>query len=327
MGHSGQKKVAFVTGITGQAGSYLAEQLLADGCRVHGLCRHTSDLTAGRWRLESIIDSPQLHLHYGDLCDAGRLARLLRDIQPQEIYNFAAQSHVKVSFDLPEQTADVTAVGCLRLLEAMRAECPQARFVQASSSELFGDSPPPQNEETPMRPRSPYATAKLFAYWTVRQYREAYRLHCSNAIFFNMESPRRSPAFVTRKITRGIARILAGKEKSLVLGNLDAMRDWGHCRDYMRGARLVASGDRPDDFVFATGHSYSVRKFFETACFYVGRKVEIVQDPSYLRPLEVPKLCGDSSKARRVLGWEPTVTLEQLVEEMVRADLEREGVL
>lgn len=318
-------KIAFVTGITGQAGSYLAELLLSEGYQVHGLCRPTSDLTASRWRLADCIDHPSLHLHYGDLLDGAGLSRLLRDIQPSEIFNLAASSHVKVSFDTPELAANINGLGVLRLLEAMRLECPNARFMQASTSELFGDSPPPQNEKTPMRPRSPYAAAKLYAYWLVRNYREAYGLHASNGIFFNMESPRRSPAFVTRKITREMARIAWGKSKAITLGNLDSRRDWMHAKDGARGMLSIVQSSVPDDFVLASGKCHSICDFIQLAWLAAktGRP-EIISDPAYMRPTEVSRLRGDPSKAAKILGWSPEYSLEQIVEEMVKADLERE---
>lgn len=325
------RKVAFLTGITGQDGSYLAEFLLAKGYEVHGLIRRASTFNTSR--IEAIYSDPheqdaRLFLHYGDLSDASVLARLLARIQPDEIYHLGAQSHVRVSFDMPEYTADTTGLGTLRILEAIReAEIP-ARFYQAGSSEMFGSAPPPQNEQTPFHPRSPYAAAKVFAHHIAVNYREAYGLYITNGILFNHESPRRGETFVTRKITRGIASILAGKQDKIYLGNLDAKRDWGYALDYVEAMWLMMQQDEPDDYVIATGEAHSVREFLESAFRYVGLDwqdfVEI--DPRYFRPAEVDYLLGDASKAREKLGWKPRVGFEELVRIMVDADLEMLGV-
>ncbi len=326
-----ERKVAFLTGITGQDGSYLAEFLLAKGYEVHGLIRRASTFNTSR--IEAIYSDPheqdaRLFLHYGDLSDASVLARLLARIQPDEIYHLGAQSHVRVSFDMPEYTADTTGLGTLRILEAIReAEIP-ARFYQAGSSEMFGSAPPPQNEQTPFHPRSPYAAAKVFAHHIAVNYREAYGLYITNGILFNHESPRRGETFVTRKITRGIASILAGKQDKIYLGNLDAKRDWGYALDYVEAMWLMMQQDEPDDYVIATGEAHSVREFLESAFRYVGLDwqdfVEI--DPRYFRPAEVDYLLGDASKAREKLGWKPRVGFEELVRIMVDADLEMLGV-
>ncbi|RMG44544.1 MAG: GDP-mannose 4,6-dehydratase [Acidobacteria bacterium] len=319
---------AFITGITGQDGSYLAEFLLARGYEVHGLIRRSS--TFGTERIDHLYVDPhepgaRLRLHYGDLTDGGRLTRLLQEIEPDEVYNLGAQSHVAVSFANPVYTAEVDAIGTLRLLEAIRQLERPVRFYQASSSEMFGKAREvPQNESTPFHPRSPYAVAKVYAYWQTVNYREAYGLFACNGILFNHESPRRGETFVTRKITRAATRIKMGLQKKLYLGNLDAQRDWGFAGDYVRAMWLMLQQDEPGDYVVATGERHSVREFAELAFGLLDLDwrdyVEI--DPRYLRPAEVDVLQGDASRARQVLGWEPKVTFRELVEMMVRADLE-----
>lgn len=318
---------AFITGITGQDGSYLSELLLAKGYEVHGLVRRSS--TFGTERIDHLyldphIESARLFLHYGDLTDGNTLSRLLQEIQPTEVYNLGAQSHVAVSFLNPIYTADVVALGALRLLEAIRQLDQPVRFYQASSSEMFGKvTEVPQNEETPFHPRSPYAVAKVYSFWQTLNHREAYGMFNCNGILFNHESPRRGETFVTRKITRAVARIKRGLQERLYLGNLDAERDWGFAGDYVRAMWMMLQQDDPDDFVIATGVRHSVRKFCETAFALVDldweRYVKI--DPRYMRPAEVDLVEGDASKAQRVLGWEPTVTFDQLVKMMVDADM------
>jgi GDPmannose 4,6-dehydratase len=323
----GQTKKALVTGITGQDGSYLAELLLSKGYEVHGLVRRSSSFNTRR--IDHLYVDPhdvgaRLFLHFGDLSDSGQLTHLIYNLQPEEIYHMAAQSHVRVSFDMPEYTGDVTGLGVTRLLEAIRHSGIKTRFYQASSSELFGDSPPPQNEDTPLRPRSPYAAAKLYGYWMVRNYREAYGLFAANGILFNHESPRRGETFVTRKITRAVARIKFGLQKKLYLGNLEAKRDWGYAPDYVEAMWLMLQHDAPEDFVIATGEAHSVREFLEEAFAHVDldwrEYVEI--DPWYFRPTEVDFLLGDPGKAHRVLGWQPRVSFQELVRLMVDADLQ-----
>jgi GDPmannose 4,6-dehydratase len=319
-------KKALITGITGQDGSYLAEFLLAKGYEVHGLIRRASTFNTGR--IDHLYLDPheagaRLFLHYGDLSDSGQLTNIIYNIQPEETYHLAAQSHVRVSFDMPEYTGEVDGVGVTRLLEAIRRSGSKTKFYQASSSELFGDAPPPQNEETPMRPRSPYAAAKLYAYWMVRNYREAYGMFAVNGILFNHESPRRGETFVTRKITRAVARIKLGLQEKLYLGNLEARRDWGYAPDYIEAMWLMLQQDAPEDYVVATGESHSVREFVEAAFSYMDldwrRHVEI--DPRYFRPTEVEALLGDARKAREKLGWQPKVAFPELVRLMVEADL------
>ncbi len=321
-------KKVLITGITGQDGSYLAELLLAKGCEVHGIIRRASTFNTGR--LESLYDDPhsgksRLFLHYGDLSDASAMARLIGKIQPEEIYNLAAQSHVRVSFDSPEYTTDVTATGTLRLLEAIRETGIRPRFYQASSSEMFGlVREVPQTERTPFYPRSPYGCAKVFSYWITVNYRESYGMHVSNGILFNHESPRRGETFVTRKITRAVAHIHAGLQDKLFLGNLDAKRDWGYAKEYVEAMWLMLQQDKPDDYVIATNETHSVREFLESAFARVGldwkKFVEI--DPRYHRPAEVDLLIGDYSKARHQLGWEPKTKFVDLVKLMVDADVE-----
>ncbi len=323
----GLPKVALVTGITGQDGSYLAELLLAKGYKVHGLIRRASTFNTGR--LEHLYRDPhepetRLFLHYGDLTDAGQLTELIYNIRPMEVYHLGAQSHVRVSFDMPEYTGDVTGLGTVRLLEAVRRSGIKTKFYQASSSELFGDAPAPQNEATPMRPRSPYAAAKLYSYWLVRNYRDAYGMFAVNGILFNHESPRRGETFVTRKITRAVARIKLGLQQKLYLGNLEARRDWGYAPEYVEAMWLMLQQEEPEDYVIATGESHSVREFLEEAFGYLDLDwrdyVEI--DPRYFRPTEVEFLLGDASKARRQLGWQPKVSFQELVRIMVEADLQ-----
>ena len=319
---------AFITGITGQDGSYLTEFLLGKGYEVHGLVRRAS--TFNRGRLDAVWSDPhlsktRLFLHYGDLGDSGSLTRILREIQPNEIYNLAAQSHVRVSFDNPEYTIDVNATGTLRLLEAIRDSELRPRFYQASSSEMYGKvMEVPQTEKTPFYPRSPYGASKVAAYWTTINYRESYGLHASNGILFNHESPRRGEGFVTRKITRSVAHILAGLEDKLYLGNLDAKRDWGYAREYVEAMWQMLQQNEPGEYVIATGETHSVREFLEEAFGQVGldweKYVEI--DPRYMRPTEVDLLVGDSGKARRELGWKPATTFKRLVKLMVDADIE-----
>jgi GDPmannose 4,6-dehydratase len=321
-------KKVLITGITGQDGSYLAEWLLAKGYEVHGLVRRAS--TFNRGRLGAIYSDPcagenGLFLHYGDLSDGSGLSRLLHEVQPDELYNLAAQSHVRVSFDAPEYTTDVTATGTVRLLEAIRETGLRTRFYQASSSEMFGRArETPQNEGTPFYPRSPYGCAKVYAYWITVNYREAYGLHASNGILFNHESPRRGENFVTRKITRAVAHIAAGLLDKLYLGNLEARRDWGYAKEYVQAMWLMLQQDQADDYVIATNETHSVREFLELAFRQVNldwrKYVEI--DPRYYRPAEVDGLIGDFSKAKRLLGWEPKTTFGDLVQLMVEADIQ-----
>ena len=318
---------ALITGITGQDGSYLAELLLAKGYEVHGIIRRASTFNTGR--LDSIYDDPhsgraRLFLHYGDLSDASALSRLIGKIQPDEIYNLAAQSHVRVSFDSPEYTTDIGATGTVRLLEAIRETGIRPRFYQASSSEMYGQvQEVPQTERTPFYPRSPYGCAKVYAYWITVNYRESYGMHASNGILFNHESPRRGETFVTRKITRAVAHILAGLQDKLYLGNLDAKRDWGYAREFVEAMWLMLQQDQPDDYVIATNETHSIREFLDAAFGHVGldwkRHVEI--DPRYYRPAEVDLLIGDYGKAKRKLGWEPKTKFVDLVRLMVDADI------
>jgi GDPmannose 4,6-dehydratase len=321
-------KKALITGITGQDGSYLAELLLAKGYEVNGIIRRASTFNTGR--LEGIYADPHsgnrgLFLHYGDLSDASALARLISKIQPDEVYNLAAQSHVRVSFDSPEYTSDITATGTVRLLEAIRETGIQPRFYQASSSEMYGlVQQVPQTETTPFYPRSPYGCAKVFSYWITVNYRESYGLHASNGILFNHESPRRGETFVTRKITRAVAHIKAGLQKKLFLGNLDAKRDWGYAKEYVEAMWLMLQQEKPDDYVIATNETHSVREFLEVTFGHVGldwkKYVEI--DPRYYRPAEVDLLIGDFTKAKQKLGWEPRTKFADLARLMVDADVE-----
>jgi GDPmannose 4,6-dehydratase len=324
-------KKALITGITGQDGSFLAELLLSKGYEVHGVIRRASTLNTER--LDPIYVDPHergvhFYLHYGDLTDGGSLRRLLEKIHPQEIYNLAAQSHVRVSFDQAEYTADVVGLGTLRLLEAVRDVMlyskAEIRFYQAGSSEMFGSTAPPQHEGTPFHPRSPYAVSKVAAHWYCVNYREAYNLFAVNGILFNHESERRGETFVTRKITRALTRIQLGLQKTLFLGNLDARRDWGYAGDYVEAMWRMLQQDAPDDYVVATGESHSVREFLDTAAGYCGLdwKNHVQTDPRYLRPTEVDHLLGDSTKARTKLGWKPKVHFQELVRLMVEHDLE-----
>jgi GDPmannose 4,6-dehydratase len=321
-------KKALITGITGQDGSYLAELLLSKGYEVHGIIRRASTFNTGR--LDPIYEDPhassnRLFLHYGDLSDASAVARLMTKVQPEEVYNLAAQSHVRVSFDSPEYTTDITATGVVRLLEAIRETGLQPRFYQASSSEMFGKVQHiPQTEETPFYPRSPYGCSKVFAYWITVNYRESYGLHASNGILFNHESPRRGETFVTRKITRAVAHIKAGLQQKLYLGNLDAKRDWGYAKEYVEAMWLMMQQDKPDDYVIATNETHSVREFLEVAFGHAGLdwKAHVEIDPRYYRPAEVDLLIGDSSKAKRQLGWEPKTKFVALTKLMVDADIE-----
>jgi GDPmannose 4,6-dehydratase len=321
-------KKALITGITGQDGSYLTEFLLEKGYEVHGIVRRASSFN--RARLDAVWSDPQLSdtrvfLHYGDLTDSGSLARLLYQVRPAEIYNLAAQSHVRVSFDNPEYTMDVNATGTIRLLEAIRDTGLKARFYQASSSEMFGKVlEVPQTEKTPFYPRSPYAVSKVSAHWATVNYRESFGYHASNGILFNHESPRRGEAFVTRKITRAVAHILAGIEDKLYLGNLDAKRDWGYAKEYVEAMWLMLQQDDPGDYVVATGETHSVREFLEEAFGLAGLdwKQYVVHDSRYLRPAEVDLLIGDATKARTRLGWKPMTSFKQLVKLMVDADVE-----
>ena len=323
-------KKAFITGITGQDGSYLAELLLSKDYEVHGLIRRSSNLNTTRIRhlipefSEETGVGTHLFLHYGDVASSDNLIKLIYQIQPDEIYHLAAQSHVKVSFDMPEYTGDVTALGTIRLLEAIRNSGVKTRFYQASSSEMFGSIHPPQSEDTPFHPQSPYSIAKLYAYWATRNYREGYQLFSCNGILFNHESPRRGETFVTRKITRAIAAILAGTQKCLYMGNLDARRDWGYAPDYVYAMWMILQQETADDFVIGTGESHSVREFLEEAFGYVHLDWQqyVKIDPRYFRPNEVDYLQADASKAKRVLGWSPSVCFKELVRIMVDADLE-----
>jgi GDPmannose 4,6-dehydratase len=324
-------KKSLITGITGQDGSYLAEFLLSKGYEVHGLIRRASTFNTNR--IDHIYKDPhlagvRLHLHYGDLSDSVQLTNLIYNIKPDEIYHLGAQSHVRVSFDIPEYTGDITALGTTRILEAIRSSGVKTRFYQASSSEMYGDAPAPQNEDTPFRPRSPYAAAKVYAYWMVNNYREGYNLFTCNGILFNHESPRRGETFVTRKITRGLARIIAGKDKELYLGNLEAKRDWGYAPDYVEVMWLMLQQERPQDYVIGTGETHSVREFLEEVFAYVELdwKEYIKIDPKYFRPTEVNLLRADASKAREELDWSPRVTFKELVKIMVDSDLTLMGL-
>jgi GDPmannose 4,6-dehydratase len=340
------QKIALITGVTGQDGAYLADLLLAKGYIVHGIKRRSSSFNSAR--IDHIYQDPhapdtRFHLHYGDMTDSTNLIRIIQTVQPDELYNLAAQSHVQVSFETPEYTANADATGALRILEAIRilGLTGKTRFYQASTSELYGIAQEmPQRETTPFYPRSPYAVAKLYAYWITVNYREAYGMHASNGILFNHESPIRGETFVTRKITRAVAGIHLGVQKTLYIGNLDSRRDWGHARDYVEGMWRIVQQQAPDDYVLATGEAHSVREFIELAFSKVGRKIEwkgkgvdeagidaaegstlVKIDSRYFRPTEVDQLLGDASKARRVLGWEHTITFPELVSEMLQADL------
>jgi len=349
-------KRALITGITGQDGSYLAELLLSKGYEVHGLIRRASTFNTGR--IDHIYTDPhvpeaRLFLHYGDLSDSGQLANLIYNIKPDEIYHLGAQSHVRVSFDMPEYTGDITALGTIRLLEAIRRSGIKTKFYQASSSEMFGSAPPPQSENTPFHPRSPYAAAKLYAYWMAVNYREGYNMFACNGILFNHESPRRGETFVTRKITRAIANILAGKQDKLYLGNLNAKRDWGFAPEYVETMWLMLQQDEPGDYVIGTGKSHSVREFLEKAFSYANIEIEwqgegvnergiissliststlkvgdtlVKTDPKYFRPTDVDYLQADITKARQRLGWEPRITFDDLIKIMVDYDMRLIGL-
>jgi GDPmannose 4,6-dehydratase len=323
-------KTAFITGITGQDGSYLAELLLEKGYTVHGLIRRASTFNTDRIdHLYRDFHDPQarIYLHYGDLSVSGHLTDLLHDIKPDEVYHLGAQSHVRVSFDMPEYTGDITGLGTLRLLEAIRKTGIKTRFYQASSSEMFGAAPPPQHELTPFQPQSPYAAAKVYAYYIVRNYRDAYHLFACNGILFNHESPRRGETFVTRKVTRAAARIKQGLQDKLFLGNLEAKRDWGFAGDYVEAMWLMLQQEIPDDFVIATGETHSVREFVEKVFQKLDMDYQkhVVIDPKYFRPTEVDVLLGDSTKAKQRLGWNPKVGFDQLIGMMVAADMEQAG--
>ena len=323
---------ALITGITGQDGSYLAELLLSKGYEVHGLIRRASTFNTHRidhiYRDPHKVNGVNLHLHYGDVAASGNLIEMIYNIRPEEVYHLAAQSHVRVSFDLPEYTGDVTGLGTIRILEAIRKSGVQTRFYQASSSEMFGAAKPPQNEATQFEPQSPYAAAKVYAYWMTRSYRQGYDLFACNGILFNHESPRRGETFVTRKITRALAAIVAGKQKQLYLGNLDAMRDWGYAPDYVAAMWKMLQHDQADDFAIGTGESHSVREFLDEAFGYVELDWDeyVRIDPRYYRPNEVDYLLADPRKAQRELGWEPRVFFKDLVRIMVDADLELAGL-
>jgi GDPmannose 4,6-dehydratase len=322
---------AFITGITGQDGSYLAEFLLAKGYEVHGLMRRSSTFNTSR--IDHIYQDPhdshrRLFLHYGDLSDGSTLSRLLAEIEPDELYNLGAQTHVGVSFDMPEYTADVTGLGALRLFESVREARVAPRIYQASSSEMFGTVAPPQNEQSAFEPMSPYAAAKVFAHQAAGMYRLAYGLFVARGILFNHSSPRRGLTFVTRKVTTAVSRICAGKETSVHLGNLDSRRDWGYAPDYVEGMWAMLQHDEPDDFVLATGESYSVRALCESAFSLVGRdwREHVALDERYVRPLDVPDLIGDATKAEQLVGWRPRVRFRQLVQIILQADLEQAGL-
>jgi GDPmannose 4,6-dehydratase len=340
-------KKALITGITGQDGSYLAEFLLEKGYEVHGIIRRASTFNTSR--INHIFQDPhdthkRLTLHYGDLSDSSNISRLIEKIQPDEIYNLAAQSHVRVSFDIPEYTGDVVGLGALRILDAIRETGIKTKFYQASSSEMFGlVQQIPQTEETPFHPRSPYGVAKVYAYWITKNYRESYNLFACNGILFNHESPRRGETFVTRKVTRGLARIKLGLEDTLYMGNLDAKRDWGYAKDYIEGMWMMLQQDKPDDYVLATNETHTVREFIEIAAKRLGFDIKwqgkdvdeigidtktgktlIKIDPIYFRPAEVDLLIGDAAKAKKIMGWEPKVKFKELTEMMADADLELE---
>jgi len=323
-------KKALITGITGQDGSYLAEFLLWKGYEVHGLIRRAS--TFNTQRIDHLYTDPhndtRLFLHYGDVGAAGSLTDLIYEVQADEIYHLAAQSHVRVSFEMPEYTGDVNALGTIRILEAIRRTGAKVRFYQASSSEMFGASQPPQNESTPLQPQSPYAAAKVYAYWVARNYREGYGIYACNGILFNHESPRRGETFVTRKITRALASIVAGKQKNLYLGNLDAKRDWGYAPEYVEAMWLMLQQDEPDDFVIGTGKAHTVGEFLDEAFGYVNLDWgdHVKTDPRYFRPTEVYHLEADASRARDLLKWRPEVNFGELVRIMVDADLEILGL-
>ncbi|NMC78303.1 MAG: GDP-mannose 4,6-dehydratase [Chloroflexi bacterium] len=325
-------KKALITGITGQDGSYLAELLLSKGYEVHGLIRRAS--TFNTRRIDHIYRDPhngekvQLHLHYGDIAIPETILDVIYNVRPDEIYHLAAQSHVRVSFDMPEYTGDVTGLGTIRILESIRKSGTKARFYQASSSEMFGGAKPPQNEDTPFEPRSPYAAAKVYAYWITRNYREGYNIFACNGILFNHESPRRGETFVTRKITRAVAAIQAGKQRHLYLGNLDARRDWGYAPEYVEAMWKILQQDTPKDYVIGTGEAHTVREFLEEAFEYVGLNWHdyVRIDPRYFRPTEVDYLLADPHRSATDLNWKPKVCFHELVRIMVDADMERLGL-
>jgi GDPmannose 4,6-dehydratase len=319
-------KRALITGITGQDGSYLAELLLSKGYEVHGIVRRASTFNTDRIDhiyVDHHIPDARFFTHYGDLSDSSQLTDLIYNIQPEEIYHLAAQSHVRVSFDMPEFTGDITGLGTTRLLESIRRSGIKTKYYQASSSEMFGDSPPCQNEKTPFRPRSPYAAAKVYAYWMVSNCREGYNMFACNGILFNHESPRRGETFVTRKITRAVARIKYGLENKIYLGNLEAKRDWGYAPEYVEAMWLMLQQDKPDDFVIATGETHSVKDFLQEAFTYADMdwQEHVKIDPQYFRPTEVELLQGDARKAKERLCWEPKITFKELVRIMVDADM------
>lgn len=324
-------KKALITGITGQDGSYLAELLLSKGYEVHGIIRRASTFNTSR--IDHIYVDPhdpdaRMFLHFGDISDSEQINGIIYNVKPDEIYHLGAQSHVRVSFDIPEYTGNATGLSATRLLEAIRRSGNGIKYYQASSSEMFGASPPPQSEATPFRPRSPYACAKLYAYWMAANYREGYNLFASNGILFNHESPRRGETFVTRKVTRGISKILAKKDKYLYMGNLDAKRDWGFAPEYVECMWKILQNDRPGDFVIGTGESHSVREFVEKAFSYAGLdwSEHVRIDPKYFRPTEVEDLIADASRSKRVLGWEPRVKFDDLVKIMMDADMRASGL-
>ena len=324
-------KRALITGITGQDGSYLAELLLSKGYEVHGIIRRSSTFNTSRIDhiyVDSHDPNAKLFLHYGDLSDSEQISNIIYNMKPDEVYHLGAQSHVRVSFDVPEYSGNVTALGTTRLLEAIRRSENEVRYYQASSSEMFGASLPPQNEETPFKPRSPYACAKVYAYWMAKNYRDGYNMFVCNGILFNHESPRRGETFVTRKITRGIARILAGKERYLYLGNLEAKRDWGYAPEYVECMWQMLQGEAPEDFVVGTGEAHSVREFLEEVFSYVGLDVEehVKIDPRYFRPTEVEVLIADVRKTEEKLGWAPRIKFKDLVKIMVDSDMRTAGL-
>ena len=324
-------KRALITGITGQDGSYLAELLLSKDYEIHGIIRRASTFNTSR--IDHLYRDPhdadaRLFLHYGDMSNSEQLTNLIFDIQPDEVYHLSAQSHVMVSFDMPQYTGDVTGLGTTRILNAIRRTGIKTRFYQASSSEMFGNAPAPQNERTPFEPRSPYAAAKVYAHWMVVTFREGYDLFACNGILFNHESPRRGETFLTRKVTQAIARIVAGQQSKLYLGNLEAKRDWGYAPEYAEAMWLMLQQETPEDYVIGTGEAHSVNEFVESAFAYVGLdwKEYVEVDPRYLRPTEVDALRADASKARKMLGWEPRVSFNELVQIMVDADLQESGL-
>lgn len=324
-------KTALITGITGQDGSYLAEFLLSKGYEVHGIIRRASTFNTSR--IDHIYIDPhkpgaRLFLHYGDLSDSEQISNIIYNIKPDEVYHLGAQSHVRVSFDMPEYTGNVTGLGTTRILEAIRRSSNDVRFYQASSSEMFGSAPPPQNEQTPFMPRSPYAVAKVYAHWMVVNYRQSYIFFACNGVLFNHESPRRGETFVTRKVTRGIAAILAKKQDYLYLGNLKAKRDWGYAPEYVQLMYRMLQSHEPEDFVIGTGESHSVEEFVEESFSYIGSdwKKYIKIDPRYFRPTEVEELVADPTKAKEVLGWQPKIGFKELVKIMVDADMRKVGL-